>query len=108
MSIAGCHIVVNSVAAHSARRLRTLSGRHLSQYESIPDVLIRRGQRKDVSPTSRSSQTYELHSPDAGTLKDVRKTLTWAQSRSFSQRNVGIRHSVDDSCRVGAAIETKM
>ena len=43
---------------HSARRPRTLSGRpSLGPYESFPDVLIRRGRRKDVAETSRPNLT---------------------------------------------------
>ena len=52
----------------SARRSRMLRGHPtLGAYESFPDVLIRRGRRKDVAPTSCRAWTIELRSPDAGT-----------------------------------------
>ena len=48
-------IGAKSNATHSTRRPRTLSGRStLGPYESFPDVLIRRGRRKDINVASES------------------------------------------------------
>ena len=45
---------------HSARRQRTSRGRpHLGPYVSFPDVLIRRGRRKNIVSTFRQNRTYE-------------------------------------------------
>ena len=42
------HNMDDGMETHSARRPRTLSGRPiLVPYESFPDVLVRRGRRKD-------------------------------------------------------------
>ena len=52
--------IANLCSAHSARRPRTSRRRpNLGQYVSFPDVLIRRGRRKDEEKTSRPNRTCE-------------------------------------------------
>ena len=48
-----------TLISHSERRPRTLSGGPTSgPYKNFPDLLIRRGRRKDVVLTSRARLTY--------------------------------------------------
>ena len=54
-------IVFMIAISHSARRPRTSREQpHFGPYVSFPDVLIRRGRRKDVASTSRIGRTNDV------------------------------------------------
>ena len=87
---------------HSARRPWTSKGPPtLGPYKNIPDIYLRRGRRKDETPTLRLVRRMSYAHRTLGRKNISGKLWYGPKSRVSSQHLVRMRRIMDDPYRVG-------